>query len=80
MTKMTTDSDLTPEPEVNTANEFLLSSREGGTVVAPMYLPVMRSRQAAYRLAAWCALMGETLPDEEHPHTLQEIVQAIRNT
>lgn len=72
------DSDTPPEPQVNTANEFLLGMQ--GQEIAPALLPRLRSRQQAYRFAAWCALMGENLPDEPNGHSLQEIVQAIRNT
>lgn len=74
------DSDL-GEPDsvlIDTTNEFLLGSN--GNNIAPQFLPRLRTRQQAYRFAAWCQTMGESLPDEPGGHTFEQIRKAIRNT
>ena len=84
MTMTTKDSkDLLlpdPDPPINTANEFYLGSQSGGAVIMPGFYPALRTRQQAYRFAAWCATMGETLPDEPAAHTFEQIRDAIRNS
>lgn len=81
-------------PEVNTANEYLFSSginlmhsslaRRGRAKYIIPAFPIgpLRTKQAAYRLAAWVKVMAEThgLPEEEGAHTFSEIEEAIRNS
>lgn len=87
---MTKDSDplsteegtFVPLPDVDTLNEFLLSKRGSGmgAYVAPQVFPHFKTRQQAYRFAAWCELMGETLPPEGVDRSFEHIRHAIRNT
>jgi hypothetical protein len=85
--------DIEP-PEVNTANEYLFSSgqslsnsslaRRGRAKYIIPAFPIgpLRTKQAAYRLAAWIKVMAEThgLAEEEGAHTFSEIEAAIRNS
>lgn len=74
--------DPPPLPEVDTLNEFLLA-RGGsgkGAYITPQHYPHFRTRQQAYRFAAWCVVMGETLPPEGVDRSFDEIRDAIRNT
>lgn len=83
-----TNSSLEPSSaDINTANEFLLglSSISGQPAIEAAFIrPVFRSRQQAFRFAAWLATMAETLPDETpeatHAHSFEEILAAIQNT
>jgi hypothetical protein len=65
-------------PPINTMNEFLVSALPDE--ITPQLLPRLRTRQQAYRFAAWCAIMGESLPEEPGNHSFKEIRRAIRNT
>jgi hypothetical protein len=78
--KMTKDSDpeLLDVSEINTMNEFLVSKLPDE--ITPQLLPRLRTRQQAYRFAAWCQVMGEQLPPEDGDHSYREIRNAIRNT
>lgn len=86
----------TPPADVETINEFAISAGENlpnhtmsarglGKYVQqgmPVY-PVFRTRQAAYRYAAWIITMAEIhLPDEEgaEGHDFDAVHNAIRNT
>ena len=40
---------------------------------------LFRTRQAAYRFAAWLLCMADTLPDEPGEHEFDEILEAVRN-
>src|ERR1700752_4744439 len=43
--------------------------------------PVFRTKQRAFRYAAWLVSLAEVLPDETgDSHTFAEILEAIRNT
>lgn len=78
----TEEGTFVPLPDVDTLNEFLLS-RGGsgmGAFVAPRMYPHFTTRQQAYRFAAWCTVMGETLPPEGVDRSFDEIRNAIRNT
>lgn len=66
--------------EVDTVNEYLLASRQGGNEISPAMLPRFRTRQQAYRFAAWLNAMADTLPNEPRQHTYDQISKAIRNT
>lgn len=78
---MTKDSDDSL-PDVDTLNEFLLSKAGSGmgAYVAPQVYPHFKTRQQAYRFAAWCELMGETLPAEANDSSFDVIRRAIRGT
>lgn len=78
----TTSAEHIPLPEIDTLNEFLLSKGGSGmgAYVAPKMYPHFTTRQQAYRFAAWCTLMGETLPPEGVDRSFEEIRDAIRNT
>lgn len=67
----------TQEIEVNNTNEFGL----GGQMdrIRPIMFPEFTTRQQAWRFAAWLKLMAETLPEETHNHTFEEIEEAIKN-
>lgn len=67
---------------LETANEFMLAERGGGrgAEISPMLLPRMRTRQQAYRFAAWCETMADVLPNEPgSTATYEQIRAAIRN-
>lgn len=81
------------EISVNTMNEFALSfgqnmpnhswSQIGRGKFVRVGTPdpcIWRTKQSAFRFAAWLATMAEMLPDEEGMHTLEQITEAIRNT
>ncbi len=42
--------------------------------------PLFRTRQEAYRYAAWLISMAEILPDEEGAHSFEVVLNAVRNT
>lgn len=66
---------------VNTTNEFLLGLTGGDhPMVAPHSHPTYRTKQEAYRYAAWLLFMADCLPDEPSKHTFEEVSQAILNT
>lgn len=66
--------------EVNTSNDFMLAAN-GVHGLVPL-LPVQaRTRQQAFRLAAWLVLMGEMLPDEpDQPDDFDTVLKAVSNT
>lgn len=64
--------------DIETINDFLIVSR--GKTLAPLMPILITSRQQAFRTAAWIALMGEMLPNEEVASTFDEVSTAIRNT
>lgn len=64
--------------DVRTDNDFLLGSN--GDVMGPTLPFAVRTRQQAYRTAAWLKLLGEVLPDEDPPSEYGEVETAIRNT
>lgn len=67
--------------DINTQNDFLISSN--GATLAPL-LPVnIKSRQEAYRTAAWIVGMAIMLPldpDDPTDPTFEEVRDAIANT
>ncbi len=63
---------------MNTANDFAFAG--GGTQLVPIFPVVIKTREQAYRTAAWIEIMGITLPHEEDEATYEEIREAIRNT
>lgn len=73
-----------PESEINvtavrTDNDFFIGANSAGLM--PTTLPmVIRTRQQAYRTAAWIKLMGEVLPDEEPASSYEDVERAIANT
>lgn len=88
--------DILPPPHVgriNITNDFCLS---GGYTIPPsglikdrepyirplMVNPQFRTKQQVYRFVAWLTTMAEVmrLPDEEVPSTMEEILQAVRNS
>lgn len=75
---MTISEEDTPntEPKVNDENEFLLSVYKG-MIVTHFIAPQWRTKQQAYRFAAYLKLLSEILPDEEVPSTWDEVLAAI---
>lgn len=64
--------------ETRTDNDFVIGAN--ATEIAPV-LPVrIRTRQQAYRTAAWLKLMGEVLPDEDPASDYADVETAIANT
>jgi len=68
---------------INISNEFMISL--GSTppdhkVIAPLRVPRFRTRQQAYRCAAWIVAMAEVLPNETDDDTFLDILDAIKNT
>jgi hypothetical protein len=46
-----------------------------------LFDPTFRTKQRAFRYAAWLVSLAEVLPDEPgDSHTFEEILEAIRNT
>lgn len=81
-----------PEIPVNTVNEYILMTGQNlpnhSTSLAGRgkYVkvgrhgePIYRTKQEAYRYAAYLLTMADTLPDEDGAHTYQEVEEAIRN-
>lgn len=68
--------------EINTNNDFALAFRNGsaGKALYPLFKPAHRTKQSAYRYAAWLIGMAEVLPDEPGEHTFEQILEAVRNT
>ena len=67
--------------DIRTDNDFMFGS--DGERLAPMLVVDIRTKQQAYRTAAWIETMGFILPDEDegdNNSTYEEIRQAIRNT
>ncbi len=63
---------------MRTDNDFMFGS--DGERLAPMLVVDIRTREQAYRTAAWIETMGFILPREEEEHTYEEIREAVRNT
>jgi hypothetical protein len=61
-----------------TQNDFLLGGN--GEALQPILPIVIRTREQAYRTAAWIKLMGVILPHEDEESTFEEVEEAIRNT
>lgn len=88
----TPDAEPPNEIPVDNTNEYLVGSRENlpnhseskagrGRFVcisAPRAV-VLRTKQAAYRLCAYILTLAEHLPDEEGSHTLDQVIDAVRN-
>lgn len=81
--------------QINTANDYALNAGQnlanhstslagrGKFVRVGMPIPVVfRTKQAAYRFAAWLLALAEAhdLPDEDGAHTFEQVLEAIRNT
>lgn len=87
---MATDDRPTPD----TANEYLigygknlpnhsesLRNRPGFLRQQVSGLPTFRTREAAYRYAAWLVSMAETMlpaEDPDNPHTFDEVLDAVK--
>ena len=94
MAKRTTDSE-TPSAEeipVNTLNEWAISSGQNmeNTTYAmndrakfirqgDPRVPTFRTKQEAFRYAAYLVTMAALLPDEEGAHDFEEVIHAIQN-
>lgn len=63
---------------MNTSNDFFFGS--DGKVLAPMVPVMIRTREQAYRTAAWIETMSFILPHEDEEATYEEIREAVRNT
>lgn len=78
--------------QVDTTNEFALHAGtnlpnhsttldgRGKFVRTGAERPVFRTRQSAYRFAAWLLAMAERLPDEEDAVTFDQVREAVENT
>lgn len=79
------------KPEPSTLNDFGLMSGNNafnhttsmagrGGFVHPIQHPSFRTRDAAFRFAAFLITMAETLPPEtEYDYTFEEVLEAVRN-
>ncbi len=63
---------------MRTDNDFMFAS--DGERLAPMLVVDIRTREQAYRTAAWIETMGFILPHEDETATYEEIREAVRNT
>lgn len=79
--------------EIDTVNEYLIGAGEnlpnhslsqmGRSKFIRQHLPsvpTFRTRQAAFRYAAYLLTMAEVLPDEDGEHTFEQVLNAVRNT
>lgn len=59
-----------------------LSQQGRGKFVRPMVLtpPTFRTRQEAFRFAAWLLALADTLPDEDGAHEFEDVYAAILDT
>lgn len=71
------NSVLAKQTPVDNTNDFGL----GGQLdrIRPIAFPEFVTKQQAFRFAGWLILMAEMLPDESGNHTLEEIIEAIKN-
>lgn len=92
---MSDEIDLLKEGEdipVNTLNEWAigygknldnhssaLAGRAGFIRQMDGTVPTFRTKQEAYRYAAYLISMAEVLPDEDGEHTFEEVLSAIQN-
>lgn len=85
--------DIVVDFTVSTQNEFDLTAGEnlpnhttsmmgrGKFVTAGAHRPMIwRTKQSAYRFAAWLLALAEVLPNEPGEHTYPEVEVAIRNS
>lgn len=64
---------------INTSNDFFFGSN--GREVVPMLPVVIRTREQAFRTAAWIQIMGEMLPSEgDGTVEMGDVIEAIENT
>lgn len=96
MTEPSPDDDLILDEEeqvIDTTNEWALhtgknlpnhseSLRGRGTFikVGDATNLVIRTKQKAYRLAAWLVTLADTLPDEDPAHEFNDILSAVENS
>lgn len=79
--------------EIDTSNEYAISygqnlpnhsfaaiGRAAFVRQGTPSLPTFRTRQQAFRYAAYIISMAELLPDEAGEHTFEQVLDAIRNT
>lgn len=65
--------------DIDTSNDFFFGSN--GKEVMPMLPVVIKTREQAFRTAAWIQLMGETLPSEgDGSVQMGDVIEAIENT
>lgn len=64
---------------VRTDNDFLLA-KHGSVLVFMLKISAIRTRQEAFRTAAWLVCMGEVLPNEVPGSEFEEVLEAVRNT
>lgn len=94
MADLFTDDGKPLVENVDTTNEFALGLGHNlpnhsmsmigrSAYIAPTVrdVPLFRTRQSAYRYAAWLMTMAETLPHEDsNEHSWEQILHAIRNS
>jgi hypothetical protein len=64
--------------DIRTDNDFMLSSN--GANILPILPVAIRTRQQAYRTAAWIKLMAVMLDDEDPATSYEDVETAIANT
>ncbi len=86
------DSEESDKPAPSTLNDFGLMSGSNavnhthsmngrGNFVHPIMHPVFRTKDAAFRFAAFLLTMAETLPNEgDEEYTFEEVLEAVRNS
>lgn len=80
------------KPEPSTMNDFVLMTGNNAfnhttsmaglaSYVHPLQHPTFRTKDAAYRFAAFLITMAEALPNEtEFDYTFEEVLEAVRNS
>lgn len=84
-------ADSTVNEPVNTENEWAIhkgqnlpnstwamNGRAKYVMVGTIAVPLFRTRQQAYRFAAWLVTMAEVLPDEEQPDDWETVLEAVQ--
>lgn len=64
----------------NLPNHSTTLSGRGKFVRVGSERPLFRTKQSAYRFAAWLLVMSDVLPDEDAAVSFEEVLDAVRNT
>lgn len=67
--------------EINTGNDHFLGGNSSMGIAPTLTgTPVFKTKQQAYRFAAWLITVAMILPDEPGEHSFDDVLQAIRST
>jgi hypothetical protein len=64
--------------QIETKNDFFFTSN--GKTLYPQFPVIIRTKEQAYRTAAWIKAMAEVLPSDGTNYTFTEIYGAVINS